>query len=386
MKSRTFLLLLVVTGVLAALAFFRFGGVDQKGAGPMGQELLADLPVNQVAKVEIIDAENEVTLVKGETVWQVEERNGYPADFDELRKLVVKLSKVKIGRTFAGTTDSIARLSLASPRKDGAKGKGKQIILQNESGDTLADVIVGETRKSEAGTGGGQYLKKSEADDVYLVDEGFPFLKASPPEWLKKEVLNIGSDDVASVTCYAGKERSPLYALSRPQKGETAQLNPVPEGRKENRSKIDQVFDALSPLTLEDVESADQMEDIDPTEQIRLVYRLYDGREVTVLPKASDGDSYTVRLRAKEVDPAIKVSQQDTPDAASEDETATSEEEPGEETEAESAENKKDIKSAVQLDEEMRPWIFTIKKWQYDSLITDPELLLEEKEKKDETS
>jgi hypothetical protein len=35
-------------------------------------------------------------------------------------------------------------------------------------------------------------------------------------------------------------------------------------------------------------------------------------------------------------------------------------------------------KTARQLNEELSPWVFSVKKWQFDSFITRPESLLEE--------
>ena len=112
MKGKTFLILLVAAGVLVALSFFRFGGDNHTGAVKMGDKLFADLPVNAVATITIADSENRVTLVKGNQMWQVEERSGYPANFDEIRDTVVKLSRLKIGRSFSGSSESLKRLSL----------------------------------------------------------------------------------------------------------------------------------------------------------------------------------------------------------------------------------------------------------------------------------
>ena len=51
-----------------------------------------------------------------------------------------------------------------------------------------------------------------------------------------------------------------------------------------------------------------------------------------------------------------------------------------------SASTQSRIKTAQQIDEDVRPWVFTIKKWQFDSLITQPEMLLEEVKAEGETS
>ena len=244
MKGRTFLILLAAAGVLAALSFWRLGGGKHTAEVKMGARLFPDLPVNQAAKVVIAAAGRRVTLVKGAKVWQVKERGGYPADFTELRDMVLKLSRLKIGRSFAGTSESLARLSLLAPSISKAAGQGTQITLSDAAGKVLADVILGRTRQTEDGGIGGQYLKKAGGDTVYLVDRNFRFLKTSPAQWLKEEILNIKADDVAAVTCFHGGSAAPAYTLSRPKKGAAAQLTPVPKGRKADMAKI-----RMAPLT-----------------------------------------------------------------------------------------------------------------------------------------
>ena len=210
MKGKTFLILLVATGLLLALWFFRFGDDEPTGKVKMGDKLFADLPVNAVTTVAIADSENRVVLAKGDKVWQVDGRSGYPADFDQLRELVVKLSRLKIGRSFPASTESLTRLSLMAPSTTDTSSTGKQITLTDASGKILADVILGQSRETDSGEGGGQYLKKVDADTVFLVDGSFRFLKTSPAQWLNKEILDVKAEDVKSVTCYVGDARTPI--------------------------------------------------------------------------------------------------------------------------------------------------------------------------------
>lgn len=99
----------------------------------------------------IADAKHRVTLRQGETTWQVAERSGYPADFGALRDTVIKLSRLKIGRRFAGTPESLVRLSLMAPTATTDKGRGQSITLKDAQGKVLADVILGQVRKTEGG-------------------------------------------------------------------------------------------------------------------------------------------------------------------------------------------------------------------------------------------
>jgi hypothetical protein len=372
MKGKTFLILLVAAAVLAALSFWRLGGGEHTGEVEMGAKLFPGLPVNQAAKVVIASAGRRVTLVKGDKLWQVQERGGYPADFTELRDMVIKLSKLKIGRSFAGTPDSLTRLSLLTPSASKATGQGTRITLSDSAGKVLADVILGRTRKTEDGGIGGQYLKKAGTDTVYLVDRNFRFLKTSPDQWLKKRILNIKADDVASVTCFKGGASTPVYTLSRPKKGASAQLMPLPKGRKADMAKIDQVLEALSPLNLQDVKASDgQPPTVGPSGS-RLIYRLYDGRQISIYPEHNGKDAYSVRVAAA-ADASI----------------------PGAEAPVKPVEDGRTNKgkggaaasppppTAQQLNAELAPWVFWIEKWQYDSFITRPTSLLKEVPKKD---
>ncbi|PID40971.1 MAG: hypothetical protein CR984_00460 [Proteobacteria bacterium] len=369
MKVKTFVILLVAAGVLVALVYLRLGSEKQAGSDDMGETLFAELPVNTVARIIIADTDNKVTLTKGENFWQVQERNGYPADFDELRDTVVKLSRLKIGRSFTSTDDSLKRLSLMPPSTADKDAGGTQISLVDAAGKTIADVILGQTRKAEGGGSGGQYLKTVDGDTVYLVDNNFRFLKTAPAEWLRKEILDIKSDLVSSVTCYAGDNPKPVYTLQRPEKGKAVQVTPVPEGREADASKIDQVMDALSPLSIDDVAAADGSA---AHTGHRLVYSLLDGREITILPAAVGGERYTIRVVAagalkRAVDDAEKqeasaVKDDDAENAAQADDAATS------------------VKTSQEINRDLGPWVFSIKKWQFDSFITQPDGLLNEVE------
>ncbi len=373
MKGKTFLILLLVAGLLVALAMLRFGEKTKTAGSKMGDTLFAELPVNEVAAVTVADAGNQTTLVKGDTLWQVEERSGYPANFDELRDIVVRLSRLKIGRSFSASSESLPRLALLPPSASDASAGGKQITMKDSSGNVLADVILGRERQNEDGGEGGQYLKKTDGDTVFLVDGNFRFLKTAPAEWLKKEILNVKGEAIESVSCYAGGTQDPLYTLSRPEKGQPAGMTPVPQGRTADPAKIDQVLDALAPLTLDDVQPETAPPTVVPG-QHRLVYRLYDGRQISIFPDTDGKENYTLRVTAEEMetetvpaDPSPPVEDDgDTPQAESDRTAAPA------------------PRTARQINEDLGPWVFSIKKWQFDSFITQPASLLEAVKKEGE--
>ncbi len=362
MKGKTFLILLVVAGLLVSVWLFGSGDDKHTGAVKIGDKLLPELPVNAVASMTIADPESQVTLIKGDKVWQVQDRDGYPANFDEIRDTVVKLSRLKIGRRFSASPESLTRLSLLAPSDAKDAGGGMQITLKEPSGQTIADLILGQNRQTDSGGSGGQYIKKVDADTVFLVDGSFRFLKAAPAQWLKKEILNVDAEEVASVVCYAGGASNPVYTLSRSQKGETARMRPIPSGRTVDAAKIDQVFDALAPLTLDDVQAGDGKPPVATSDGPRLVYQLYDGRRISLIPASDGKERYTLRVTAE--DSKAPAADADASPPADEKTPAGEAASPAPQT-------------AQQLNDALSPWIFSIKKWQFDSLITQPEALLE---------
>jgi len=335
-----------------------------------------------VAGVTIAGKGNKVTLVKGEKAWQVQERDGYPAEFGDLRSLVVKLSTLKIGRSFPGSADALTRLSLVAPTSEASENMGIQITMNDASGEILADVIIGQTRKSDGGGASGQYMKKADADTVFLVDGDFQFVKTAPADWLQKEVLNIKADNIASVSCFAGESDKPVFTLARAEKGKAALLTPIPDGRAADSAKIDQVFDAMAPLTLDDVSPAGDSASASDPDSARLVYQLYDGREITVIPDTSDDGRHTLQIAAAEGEGARELesagSSDDTGHASQTDaaDTAADDSDKGD------VENKvaRDVpvRTVQQLKDELKPWLFIVKEWQFNSFITRLESLLEE--------
>jgi hypothetical protein len=156
-------------------------------------------------------------------------------------------------------------------------------------------------------------------------------------------------------------------------------MTPVPAGRTADPAKIDQVLDALAPLSIDDVQVADESPPMRGPDQPRLVYQLFDGRRISIFPAFDGKDSYTLRVSAEASMTQAEVADSSEPAVPA-----------GKTGEGEVAEPDTDApapKTARQLNEELSPWVFLVKKWQFDSLITQPALLLEElKAEGDKTS
>ncbi len=392
MKSKTFIVLLVVCAVLGGITYWQFnkenGGAARDAA--MGEELLADLSVNDIAAVRVIGPENSAALKK-ETVWEVENRFGYPADFSRITDLVKKLRSVAVGRSFKANDDARSRLALHPPDKDGVddEARGTRVVLENADGKTLADVLVGNPREASAGAGG-HYLMRLPGDTVYLVDKSFSRLETEPREWLVKELVDASSADIREVQYRAADGGEPVYTLARPEKGKDPAFQVRPEGfsdREIKKSEINTLFGALSGFQIENVaDPADKPAD----DSFRHVfeYRLFDGSWYKAFlgeaVPGDDDDNYYVKVRAGFTSPPAEETDSEGDDASTEaaeddPEAQKKAEEEKKKTAEERRQKQAELKEkALELDEKLQSWTYIVPEWRYNKFKTDVEGLFEE--------
>lgn len=389
MKLKTLLILLVATTLLAGLSTLLLRPKTDQHQ-PIGTLLLPELPVNEIARVTLTSAEEKVVLVKGDTIWQVVNRYAFAADFDKLSEFVRKFSKLKIGRSFEGNQETLERLQLIDPAKNDADPAktGISVTLADAAGKEIAAYILGSARSTDGGSGG-QYLRQAEGKTIYLVDEGFRFLKKKPAEWLQQDLLNIKEDAVARVVCYPAGSDQPRYQVARPEKGKTATLLDAPKDRKVDGTKIEQLLGALAPLKIKDLAAERQDPAAAPMgDDLHLSYRLYNGQQIHIFPrKVGDGEAarYEMQAFVNYAPPA--------PDSAAAEPAAEGEDEGKEKSEPEAAAEESDATKeeatkaptpeemqalTADLSAKVSGWTFIIEQWQWQSLITEVEGLLEE--------
>jgi hypothetical protein len=437
MKLKSLLILLVITSVLAGLSTLMLRP-KKTAQTKIGALLFPDLPVNQVARMTLTNTESSVTLVKGSAVWQVENRYGYPADFDQIIDFVRKFSKLKVGRSFEGNAETLARLHLIDPtssqtvseesvsqesvseesvsqesaseesatqesatqesatQESGAQKSGTRVQLADAEGKAIATYILGSTRSADSGSGG-QYLRQADSTTVYLVDESFRFLKKKPAEWIQQNLLDIEEAEVRQVACYPAGADKPRFTVSRPEKGKPAALMEVPKDRKADPVKIEQLFGALAPLKIKDIAAERQVPAPAMEDALHLTYTLYNGQQIHIFPhKVGDGDNAHYELKAfvtyqappedaaagAAAKPAANAAEEaaaDTAQKASSDtdqNTATPEEE--------KAPTAEEVQALTDdLGAKLGGWTFLIEEWQYKSFITEVGGLLEEVKKEE---
>ena len=94
MNRKQFSLLLAALVILGGLAW-SLKKSDESGwtqsANRVGQTLVPNFPINDVADIHINNGHTSVSLTKKEGQWRVKERGDYPANFALISDLSLKL-------------------------------------------------------------------------------------------------------------------------------------------------------------------------------------------------------------------------------------------------------------------------------------------------------
>ncbi len=378
MKSKTFVILLVICCVLGGAVYLTMNQKEaENNQVKMGEELLPGLPVNDVAAITVKSHEGSVDLKKGEPVWVVENRFNYPADFSKITDIVKKLKDTKLGRSFKADDEKQSRLSLHSPDKEDTPEdqKGTRIILEDKEKKILADIILGSPRE-----GGGHYVMRGDASDIYMADQIFRFLDKKPEEWLDKNLTEAKANDIEKVVCTDLKSEKVIYTLKRPEKGKDPEFGDLPEGKKLKKSRVSSIFGAIASFTIEDV--ADPAKEAGETgldNALCFEYHLFDGTVYKIYPGSAlsdDKDKFYFKASVGYVVPEKKEEVEKQGEEEKADEEASKPEE-AEKNEAElSAE-------AETLNARISPWLYIISKWRHDNFVADPEELFEEQDVKE---
>ena len=196
MKGKHLFLILLLAGAVGATWHFNFrdrtdDAWSAKGAG--GKVFY--LALNEVTRVTVKTADAELNLVKKDDAWTVQERAGYPANFEQLSGLLRKLADMKTVQEQKVGPSQLARLELVEPGK--GAGAGTRLEFKDKDGKALGGLLLGKKfmKKGDAQFGdaggfpAGRYVVPFGTHSVSLVSEpldeasatafGFSILKKS---------------------------------------------------------------------------------------------------------------------------------------------------------------------------------------------------------------
>ena len=219
MNKKQFLILLLAVAVLggAGLALVWRDVYDYRASGArIGAKLLPSLKIADVAQVRLQDSKHQTTLVRKDKTWVAQERGGYPASFQEISDLLIKLVELKVTQAEQVGESLWPRVDLADPGK--GEGAGTAVEFNDAAGKTLARLVLGKKvlkkdplnplPAAKDGVPAGRYVRVTGAKDaVVVVSDPLSAADAAPGRWLNKEFFKADRIRTLSV----GPERGAAH-------------------------------------------------------------------------------------------------------------------------------------------------------------------------------
>lgn len=182
--------LLVVLGGGALLYYQQESARRPQNVGTLGQVLLKDLKVAEVASIRIVEPKSKLTLQRKDEAWVIAERDGFPADFGKVREFLVKAIELKVGQSEPIGDQDRARLNLDE--------SGTQVEFAGADGKPLGGLIVGkkyfkrEVENPEKANADGRFvMRPGDAGTVVLVSD--PLVQASTrsADWIDRASFQV---------------------------------------------------------------------------------------------------------------------------------------------------------------------------------------------------
>jgi hypothetical protein len=222
-------LLIMACVVIGAVGLFlskrKQASWDEAGA-ELGQKLLKDFPINDVAQLRIKSHDAEVNVVKKGDDWVVKERGEYPANFGEVIDVLRKFLDLKVAQPQPITQAQLGRLELLPTDK--ATNSGTLVECKDAGGKMLAFLTLGKKHmkqaKGESQFGGGAWpdgryvMVGDDPKKVSLIADVLSNLEPKPEQWLNKDFFKV--EKLKAVTVVAAQATNNFKLTRETESGE----------------------------------------------------------------------------------------------------------------------------------------------------------------------
>jgi hypothetical protein len=264
MNRKQFVILLVavlVVGAAGLLVRRRSNDSWHGGGAALGQKLLPNLPINDVAQITIKSGADELDLARQNNLWRVKQRNDYPAGFSQISELLMKIADLKVVQTEEVGPSQLGRFQLLPP--GAGSNTATTIEFKDQTGKSLGSLWLGKKHMRKAGASpqfpgmgdegwpDGRYVMTGAgAGAAALISEPLDTVLPKPDQWLSKDFLNVENPKIISVRY---PEATNSWKLTRASETNDWELADARAGEKLDSSKTGSVTSPLSSPSFNDV-------------------------------------------------------------------------------------------------------------------------------------
>jgi hypothetical protein len=309
MKGPKFFHLLLAAAVVAVLAWFLHRserGSWQDQAVPAGAKILGEFPVNDVAAVMLSGPDGGVTLARGENGWGGAGRSGYPADFERISALILKMANLEAVQSVPVAEADYGALALRAGTDDIPREEaGTLVEMKNAAGQPLAALVLGKThlttpqgiRPEIGGAASGRYVMPAEGGgNAYLVSETFADLQAVPSAWIDKTFVRPGMPRRVGVQSKEGK-----WTLTRDAPGAQWTMEGLRKSQSLDMAKAMGIDSMFTGMAVADAPEGPDDARVKPLEEspVTVTADTFDGVRYLLTIGRGDGDNLPVKVAAE---------------------------------------------------------------------------------------
>ena len=353
--KRNFLYLAVVTA-LALLALWlsapENGSIEKSAVDVL---LLPEISkqINDVNRVEIISAGDKTvaTLFKTGGRWQLEQMDGYQANWVKLQALLAGLAQARVIEIKTDKPEYYARLGV----EDVTAGDAGSVLVRIGVGDQTTGILIGHRARGSLG----QYVRLQNSAASALVDSKLD-VSTVQLDWAELQIIDISASEVAQVEIiHPQGERVFVIRISADQTD--FDLVGLPQDREIKTSwAVNSLGSVFSMLNMEAVQPEGS---VDWTDAVKMRLLMFSGVEI-IADMVEAGDEYLLRLRASYPAADVVHSQ---PEA---DKTSI------EQQDIEKRAQEDVAKTVESINQKVEGWVYSITKQKYDAMVKKPEDLL----------
>ena len=201
MNPKTVLGFAVVTLIVLIAAGASIGARISGAPAATGKERLFPALAEkaaEVAEISVQTAAETLTAKRRGEVWVLAERQGFAVSEEVVRQLIIGLSELRLAEAKTARSKLYARLEVEDVTAKEAKSK--LIRIKDESGEVMAELIIGKENAALAGpTGVGIYVRKPGEERAWLV-QGAVQVPLEAKNWVAPEILNVTKQRVTRVS------------------------------------------------------------------------------------------------------------------------------------------------------------------------------------------
>lgn len=287
--KRGFAYLLVAT-VLALVAVLVFvPGENAVENSAVDALLLPELTdrINDVDQVEIVTAGDTVvaTIIRTSVDWQLEQMDGYHADWPKLQALLAGLAQARVIEAKTDKPKYYQQLGV----EDVSLPDADSVLVKLGIGDNTTGVVIGHQAQGRVG----QYVRLQDTAESALLDRTLD-VSTELLDWADTRIIDINASEVAEVEIvHADGERVLITRISADQTD--FDLAGLPPGREVQSSWSVNSF--ASSLSLLDLESVRLQKSVDWQAAARMRLLTFSGLEIIAEIVDADGQ-YLLQLSA----------------------------------------------------------------------------------------